>query len=315
MKLFRMINNNDLDLSLVKALAREEISIEHVDKAEEADVLVIVEKGKGFGVKLDELQDILKLDKPKVVVCIDGYTGDDKTAVVKPTLVGRKLKIKVSDIAKAVLSVAPPDFEIDDDTDQVEFTDEEDPPVTPPSVTLGDRLAHVLASEIRAEMSIGIKGCKGGVGATTLAACLTHALSELGAVHVEPAGTGQVYYGENGGYFTSCPEAKLAVLDGELRGDVVIAVTDDSITSFNCLKSLLETDVPDIVVVNRMRGGLIDSVFRTEFPQVKHFFTVMDNYKACIDGQEAGKPPTMFSPDMARDIGKLAAKVRELLDL
>jgi len=129
---------------------------------------------------------------------------------------------------------------------------------------------------------------------------------------VEPTGTGRVYYTEKGRYFTSCPETRLAVLDGG-AGDLNIVVTDDSIASFQCLKRFLETGTPDIVVINRMRGGLVDSVFKTELPQVKHFVTVVDNYKACIDAQEAGKVPTLFSPDMARDIGKLAAKVREML--
>lgn len=328
-----MINNPDLDLSLVKMLAKDGVSVEHVDKAEEADVLVVIEKGKGFGVNLDQAQDILKLDKPKVVVCINDYAGDNKTVVVKPMSVGRNLKIKISDIAAAVLSVAPPEFEIEDDTDSTEEPSCERQPLEvefvddgPSLVSLRNRLARVLGDEEnfpKPEKAVSVVGVKNGVGTTTLCACLTHALAGLSAIHVDPSGTGHVYYGGNveealaaGNYFTVCPpDTRLAILDGGNQGNILIAVIDDSIMSFQCLKRFLADFTPDMVVINRVRGGVTDTVFKTEFPGIMEWVTVVDNYDASIKGQNEGKPPTLFSPDMARDIGKLAAKIREMLGL
>ena len=123
MRIYATFDNRQMEVALVRALARLEREAEYTDVPDEADVLVLATKGKGFG--RDDISALLELRKKKVLVTDGGGEADE---VVRPALEGGKLKVRLSDIAAAVARAVPPDFVIEDDTGEEGFEIEDDEP-------------------------------------------------------------------------------------------------------------------------------------------------------------------------------------------
>lgn len=354
MKIFSTFNNKQIEVALIKALARLDKEASYVETPGEADVIVLCSKGKGFGA--DDLDQYAKVDRPRVLVT-DGSVQLEAGEVVKAVQEGDRLKVRVSEVAAAVKKLAPVEFIIEDD-----YTDEDEQPGGPAGasikeatpaqpagrpekerggseeLSIKDRLSLVLqknssevkkkrdselpAGEVQPRARLVVCGVKGGVGATTLSACLAHTLEDIGAVHREEEGKGHIYYGpsveeaERSGIYSRLPgSAGLEIYDagaGSMTGEgFMLLVTDDSGMGYEILKEKMKTIQPDLVAV-RVRGGISLSVFEQEFPGTT-FYRFIDDYKACIAAQVNNNSPTDHSADMSSDVGRIAAGVRRLI--
>lgn len=192
----------------------------------------------------------------------------------------------------------------------------------------------------RARVVVAILGAKGGTGTTTVTACLQSVLREHGARHLELGAvpSGYVYYSKDlrearqGVYVmpddvprdsdvllvdigAATPEGDAeAVLE---RASCVVLVADNSLLSFNAVKSWLEAGLrPHIIVVNRsMLGtGVAPEAYLGEFgalvPVVESLSGGLDEETAIIRAQRGGHSPLDDNVDLAMKAGDIAAAVR-----
>lgn len=194
----------------------------------------------------------------------------------------------------------------------------------------------------KARVVVGIMGAKGGTGTTTVTACLQSVLRDHGARHLELGAvpSGYVYYGKDlrearqGAYVmpddvprdcdvllvdigTATPEGDAeAVLE---RASCVVLVADNSVLSFNAVKSWLEAGLrPHIIVVNRsMLGtGVAPEAYQGEFGAlvqvVESLPGGLDEETAIIRAQRGGRAPLEGSVDLAVKAGDIAAAIRRV---
>jgi hypothetical protein len=193
--------------------------------------------------------------------------------------------------------------------------------------------------------TVAVFGIKNGVGATTVAACLSGVLTDHDSLHLEiaPSPSGYVYYGSSplqavstGQYAffdgsevngetrrsgvlvadVSLPKAVDAVYD---RAECVVVVVDGSPISFQKVQSWIKGGYRlDILVVNRVvpGAGYPPEVYAGEFglERVVGIPGGLDEESALNQAQHNGVLPLGKSIDLDTAMNELAKAVRDVLE-
>jgi hypothetical protein len=122
MQIYATFGNQKMEAALARAMENMGREIKYVSAPDEADVLLLVTKGKDFGHSDIDILGLQESQKKKVLVT-DGNGAADE--VVRPVLEGGRLKIRMSDIAAAVARLAPPEFVIEDDAGAFEIVEDD----------------------------------------------------------------------------------------------------------------------------------------------------------------------------------------------